>query len=179
MRRHPGPKVRSWEFAMMLGETADAIPAPGDGPAEWRRYAQYPVGVSVACVGLAAVIGLVVDDGAAKSSARLDAVRAALCIGGLFAMGIAVWLRPRAVPLLVLASATCLLARMGFSSEWDSGRLLAGFLAVVTGIGGVLMALPQFYRRVGVSLILLFHFGGLLAAVTGPSTGANQPPWLS
>jgi hypothetical protein len=164
---------------MMFGETADATPAPGDGPVEWRRYSQYPVGVGVACVGLAAVIGLAADNGAGQAGTALPAVRAALCIAGLFAMGLAVWLRPRAVPLLALASATCILARMGFSPDWDSGRLLAGFLAIVTGIGAALMALPQVYRRVGVSLIILFHFGSLLAAVTGPNTGGNAPPWLS
>ena len=163
---------------MMFGETSIATPAPGDGPAEWRKYFHYPVGVGVVLVGLAAVIGVFVDEGWAKSSRSLDVVRAIFCIGGLTAMGLAVWLRPRAVPVLALASATCLIARIGFSPEWDSGRLLAGFLTIVTGIGAVLMALPQFYRRVGVTLVLLYHFGSLLTAVTGPATQGNQA-WLS
>jgi hypothetical protein len=167
------------EFAIMLGESPELIPPPGDGPAEWRKYFKYPVGVGVAMVALAAAIGILVDEGLANSSRALDIVRALLCIGGVTAMGLAVWLRPRAVPVLVLACATCLLARIGFSPDWDSGRLLAGFLAIATGIGALLMALPQLYRRIGVSLIVLYHLGGLFAAVTGPSTQGNPPPWLS
>src|SRR5262245_30407471 len=163
---------------MMLGESATAVPSPGDGPAEWRKYFHYLLGVGVALVAVAAGIGVLVDESGASSSRSLNSVRALFCIGGIIAMGLAVWLRPRAVPVLALASATCVVARIGFSPDWDSGRLLAGFLAILAGIGAVLMALPQFYRRVGVTLLILFHFGSLLAAVTGPSTqGSNS--WLS
>src|SRR5262245_18821955 len=37
----PCPRSRSLEFAIMLGESPELIPPPGDGPAEWRKYFKY------------------------------------------------------------------------------------------------------------------------------------------
>src|SRR6266851_4104645 len=167
---------------MMYGETANASPVPGDGPAEWRDYVKYPIAVGVTMVSLGAVVGVVADyfaNESAKTSGSLSAIRVTLTIFGLMAMGVAVWLRPKAVPILAGACACCLAARLGFPQSWDSGRILAGLLTSITGIGAVLMALPQTYRRIGVTLIILYHFGSIVAAVTSPATGNFGTPWLT
>src|SRR5207244_5959125 len=52
----------------------------------------------------------------------------------------------------------------------------AGFGAIAAAIAAVLMAVPQTYRRVGVSLLVLFHFGGILVAVTNAPAG--KVAWL-
>jgi hypothetical protein len=77
--------------------------------------------------------------------------------------------------MLGLACLAAILACFGFHPEWDSGRIVAGFAAIVAGIAALLMALPRPIRRLGVSLLVLFHFGGILVAVT-----ADRPrPWIS
>jgi hypothetical protein len=58
---------------------------------------------------------------------------------------------------------------------WDSMRLATYFLSGVAALASVLMLLPRVLRRLAVSLILLFHFGGILVAVTS----VNPQPWLS
>ncbi|HEV3256311.1 MAG TPA: hypothetical protein VG013_05470 [Gemmataceae bacterium] len=58
---------------------------------------------------------------------------------------------------------------------WDSGRLLLRVLAAVAGACAVVVLLPRVAQRAVVSFVILFHFGGILSAVT------NVPPapWIS
>jgi hypothetical protein len=59
---------------------------------------------------------------------------------------------------------------------WDSAGLLYCVLATVAAVSGILVMVPRTMRRVAVSLLIIFHFGGILSAVT------NAPPnvpWLS
>jgi hypothetical protein len=91
----------------------------------------------------------------------------------LIATGAAVAVRPQSPLILGLAALSGLLAHGGMS--WDSGRLLIMFLTVVAGLAAVLMLMPSVIRRVTVSLIIVFHFGGILTAVTS----VPPQPWLS
>ena len=157
----------------------------GDGPATNPRLAWQIALGGVACCAVAAVINLATDGlkpnpESLSSETGLAAIaRLLLTVGGVFAAGIAVWLQPKLVGILSAACLTGLLARFGFHPAWDSGRLLVSFGSIVAGIAAVLMALPQTYRRIGVSVLVLLHFGSILAAVTGPPTYGYAAPWLS
>ena len=154
-------------------------------PAVESRRARWMILGGVTSVAVAAAINLAVSEWTQELESLADGprlstyVRLILTVGGLVAAGVAVSLRPNRPSFLALACLACLLARLGFHPAWDSGRLLAGFGAIAAGIGAVLMAVPQTYRRVGVSLLVLFHFGGILVAVTRPPSVQSEPPWLN
>src|SRR6266571_1433797 len=60
-------------------------------------------------------------------------------------------------------------------TTWDSAALLFRIATVLTAIGAVVVLLPSVGRRIVVSLVILFHFGGILTAVTS----VTPSPWLS
>src|SRR5439155_7618334 len=57
---------------------------------------------------------------------------------------------------------------------WDSLRLFLAVLAGFAFLAAPLVAAPPRWRRVGVSLLLLFHLGAVCAAVIGAPPG----PWI-
>jgi hypothetical protein len=63
--------------------------------------------------------------------------------------------------------------------EWESGRVLFGalFLAALGGV--VLVLLPVLARKLVLSLFVLFHFGGMVTAVTYVDPPGGTGPWLS
>ena len=124
-----------------------------------------------AAVLVATIIQLVAPD----SSRPVQAVQMLLIFAGALALGAANMLRPGYVRLLALACGACVLARFGIPEGYDSFRLVAGFGAMVSGVGAILFALPVNYRKVAASLLVLLHFGGILCAVTSP----DRQPWLS
>jgi hypothetical protein len=62
--------------------------------------------------------------------------------------------------------------------EWDSGLLFFAALFIVALCGALLVALPPLARRVALSLILLFHFGGMVTAVTSVDPPGGTTPYL-
>jgi hypothetical protein len=131
--------------------------------------------VGLGLSALAAVIGLVADylltaGPGVQSTARLLLVG----IGALVA-GSAVSLRPGLWPSWAIAAATALLAAVaGLPEHWDSGRLLASVFAGLAVSGAVLVAVPARVRLSVLSLLVVFHFGGILCATTLP----EPTPWL-
>jgi hypothetical protein len=154
-------------------EESQVIPQPGESPAEWRQYNWIALFAGLAAIALAALIGLAGD------SKTAVALRVILCSAGAFAVGIGIWLRPAHVGALLIAALAGVLGRFGFPEEWDSGRMLATFGAIVAALAAVLLALPRPYRRAVVVLLVLVHFGGILASTTGPATGNSPPPWTT
>jgi hypothetical protein len=78
--------------------------------------------------------------------------------------------------MLVLGSLTAYLASEGLHRvSWDSAALLFRVAMVLSAVSAVVVLLPSVGRRIVVSLVILFHFGGLLTAVTS----VNPSPWLS
>jgi hypothetical protein len=165
--------------------SAEVEPAPDEACATESRRAWRLILFGVASVAAAPVVNLAVDGWTSRlvglsSETGVSAFARLILTGtGLFAAGLAVSLRPNRPAILALACLTCVLARYGFQPAWDSGRLLAGFGAIVAGIATALMAVPQTYRRVGVSLLVLFHFGAILTAVTTPPSWKDEQAWLS
>ena len=64
-------------------------------------------------------------------------------------------------------------------AKWDSGTLLFGGLFILALAGAVLILLPSLARRVVISLFVLFHFGGMVVAVTAVDPPNSAGPWLS
>lgn len=124
-----------------------------------------------AAILVAAIIQLVAPN--LKPSGQ--AVQMLLVFIGAVAIGAANMIRPGHVRLLILASAACVLALFAIPDSFDSFRLVAGFGALVSASGAVLVALPINYRKIVVSVLVLLHFGGILCAVTAP----ERQPWLS
>jgi hypothetical protein len=86
--------------------------------------------------------------------------------------------RAKSAGLLALAALVPLLAYAAADKEWDSFRLLLTVLTALAVVGAVLVLLPRVARRVVVSLLLLFHFGGILTAVASVAPPGADPPWL-
>lgn len=166
---------------MNARETAG--PAPGEMPALLGSHWVWKAALAgLAGIAAAAAIGLVSGDAlfadaasAGKRSLTLDVLRLLLTATGAFAVGVSVSCVPRDPRLLGIAAISCFAGYFAFPPQWDSGRMVAIFGTAVAAIAALLMWLPQRWRRLGVSALVLLHFGGILTAVTGP--GAQ--PWLS
>jgi hypothetical protein len=77
---------------------------------------------------------------------------------------------------LVAGAFAAFLAGEGFDSiGWDSAGLLLRVITMVAAVGSVVVLLPSVGRRIVISLLILFHFGGILAAVTC----IDPAPWIS
>ena len=96
-------------------------------------------------------------------------------VAGMLLAGLAVARRPKDSLTLALASATALLAGLATHPEWDSVRLMQWVMAGVAGAVAVLVLLPQTAQRVAVSLFVLYHFAGILSAITSP----HPQPWMT
>jgi hypothetical protein len=94
---------------------------------------------------------------------------------GMVLAGFAIARRPKDSPTLALACATALLAGVATHPDWDSVRLMQWVMAAVAGAAAVLVLLPRTYQRLAVSLFVLYHFAGILSAITSPP----PTPWLT
>jgi hypothetical protein len=123
------------------------------------------------------------------SPAPLTLLNLALALGGLTVAGGAVWLRCRQADgsfeartetagLIALAAVVPLLVHVGLPREFDSGRLFLGVLLAVALASALLLLLPRGLRRLAVSLLIVFHFGGILTAVFSPPPPTGTPPWV-
>jgi hypothetical protein len=73
----------------------------------------------------------------------------------------------------------CLLGYLGMDSDWASGRMLFGALFIASLLAVALVLLPPVGRRVLLSLVLLYHFGGMAVAVTQVDPPGSTGPWVS
>lgn len=63
--------------------------------------------------------------------------------------------------------------------SWDSGMMACGVLSAVAAAGAVLVLLPVLARKIVISLLVLFHFGGILTAVCMVAPPNARAPWLA
>lgn len=112
-----------------------------------------------------------------------------LVFGGLIAAGAAIAIRPQS-PLVLGAAVVCgYLAYHGLPEHWDTIRLLILVLSVFATVACGLASfdaswrlldvghpgVPRTVRRVLVSLLIFFHFGGIATAVLN----VNPSPWFT
>jgi hypothetical protein len=81
--------------------------------------------------------------------------------------------------LVSLAGFTALLALFGADKSWDSIRLLFGVLFGLSLLAAAVVLLPATARRVAISLLIVFHFGGIVTAVTSIDPPGSTGPWVA
>jgi len=98
-----------------------------------------------------------------------------LVVGGLIAGGFAIASQPKRPLVLSLAAVTAGLAYWGVNPAWDSVRLVPFVMTLVAGAAAVALTLSRPAQYAVVSGFAVFHFVGVLSAITSP------PPqsWLS
>src|SRR5438132_11670984 len=105
------------------------------------------------------------------------AVWLVLLLVGLAGAAAAVAIRPGSWKILFSAAGVALLATIVSEQlKWDSSAAtLFWILTWVAAAAGGLVLMPQTARRVVVSLLIVFHFGGIFTAITA----APPQSWLS
>lgn len=87
--------------------------------------------------------------------------------------------RAESAGLLALAAFVALFAFWGMEESWDSGRIFLGVLIGVALVGSFLVLLPKTPRRIVIALLVLWHFGGIVASITAIAPRSDPPPWLA
>jgi hypothetical protein len=173
---------------MAMARTDPKKGEPRDGPVI-NPWVPLLVGVGLAL--LAALLPK--GSGTAGILARVVPV-----VAGLIAAGGAVSLRLRSAGAglderarsAVLVAVAALVPLLGYAAlddvdpttrelKWDSVCLLFEVMTAVGVVGAVLLLLPRIARRVVISVLVLFHFGGILTAVTSVPPPGADPPWLT
>jgi hypothetical protein len=147
-----------------------ALPAPENEPLFVNPWPWLAGGL--AATGLAAAAALAFSLG--------GPVRLVLVFGGVLAAAAGVVVRPGSARVLAAAAAAAFLASWGLYSRdnpaaWDSIRMVLTVTAAVALAAALLMLLPRVWRRVAVSVLIVFHFGGILSAVFSATPGM----WLA
>lgn len=136
---------------------------------------------SVAATGLAWVIPWVTTTFITSGSglAFFSGLRVTLLIIGLLAAAFAVCLRPRFAVGLGVAALSAGQAALAIPPEWDTIRMAITVASVFAAVCTGLVLLPRPLQRFAVSLAILFHFGGILVAVTSVPPPFAPAPWLA
>lgn len=105
----------------------------------------------------------------------LAAIAITLGIAGVISAAFAVVQRPTDSRVLGLAALTAGLSVFSAQPEWGAVRMMLTVLAAVGGVAAILFLLSQTTRRIVVSALVIFHFCGILSAITSPPS----TPWLT
>lgn len=125
------------------------------------------IGLAIAAVG---AIVQFIDLGSVSNCVAL-----ALGIAGTVIAGLAIVARPNDSRLLGIAVLTAAAGFLCAHSSWGSIRLLFGVMAMVAAVAAILFMVSRTTRLVVVSVLLLYHFAGVLSAITSPP----PTPWLT
>jgi hypothetical protein len=151
---------------MATDARAQTVPDPGPSVTWVYRLA----GVGAGTAAVAAALGF-----ASRYTATLSVTAGVLGVLGMIVAGFTVSRRPRDSAVLAAAALTAGLAGFATHPDWDSVRLMQWVMAGVAGVAAVVVLLPRTAQRVVVSLLVLFHFAGILSAITSPP----PTPWLT
>ncbi|HEY7329160.1 MAG TPA: hypothetical protein VH592_16070 [Gemmataceae bacterium] len=138
------------------------------------------MGVALACT----VLGL------AFSQTTLVPLRVTFLGAGLLVAGIAVarrlqttsWEledRVESAAVLAVSAIVALLTYLDIYAKWDSAELFVRVFMIVAVVGAFIVMLPRTGRRIAALAFVLFHFCGILTAVTSVPPRQDQPPWIS
>jgi hypothetical protein len=87
--------------------------------------------------------------------------------------------RLNSAALVSLAGLAALIGYLAMDPAWDSGKMFFAALFILALVGAVLVLLPPLGRRVLLSLLIVFHFGGIAVAITSVDPPNSTGPWLS
>jgi hypothetical protein len=87
--------------------------------------------------------------------------------------------RVETAAFLALSGFLALLSYGVMAEDWDSGKMFFAALLGVALAGAVLVLLPTTTRKVVLVLLVVFHFGGMLTAVTSVAPPNAPAPWVS
>ena len=146
------------------------------------------VGVGLGVMGLGWLVGSAFADPENPASWALP--RLLLLFGGLFTIGTGLirrfrrgtWEFPERIETAAMLSTSglgCLAGYFGMDADWVSGRMLFAALFIISLLGVLLVLLPPLARRVAISLVVLFHFGGMAVAITSVDPPGGSGPYLS
>jgi hypothetical protein len=138
--------------------------------------------------GLGAIAGAWLLGTAPEDSA--PGLRALLIAFGMLAMGTSLALhlpsaswdaagRRGSARLWLLALAGTIVARLALDPDQDSIAVLFRALTLISGVVAFLTLLPTVWRRLGISLLIVFHFIGLCTAIVIVPAPEGHPPWLA
>jgi hypothetical protein len=140
---------------MSSGESHTEAAAAGPFSNPWP--AMITAGSAAVCAWAVELVG----------GGRLGSLLLLLAAVSVLAAGVAVAVRPGSPQVVFLAALVALaVSWVGSSELWDSGRLALRVLAAVGLFAAGVLLLPSPWRRVAVSLVILFHFAGICVAVT-------------
>jgi hypothetical protein len=125
--------------------------------------------IGLGCAILGAAVQLV-------SFSTLSAA-AAITLGvvGVISAGLAIVRRPTDSRILGLAALTALAAVFSAHPDWGAVRMMLAVQAAIAGVAAVLFLLSSTARKVAVSALVIFHFCGIISAITSPPA----TPWLT
>lgn len=92
------------------------------------------------------------------------------------------WEWPARIESAALVSISGLAALAGWGGmhpDWVSGQMFYGALFLLSLTGSLVILLPSLYRKVALSLWVLFHFTGMAVCVTSVDPPGNTGPWVA
>src|SRR5262245_17326496 len=125
-------------------------------------------------IGLcAAAAGAIVQ--LASFSVLTSAIAVILGIVGVLIAGFAIVRRPTDSRILALAALTAFVAAFSAHESWGSIRMTFGVMTAVGTVAAILFTLSKTARQIAVSALVVFHFCGILSAITSPPA----TPWMT
>jgi hypothetical protein len=158
-------------------------PVIASAPGGWRLSRPWRFvlcGLGLTCVGIGfPLVGL--------EAPSFGVAHAVLVFAGLVVAGFAVSSRLtsagqeleerlESAGLVAVATFVALLGCLG--NPWDSARWFLGVLTAVGIAGSILVLLPSFARRLVATVLVVFHFGGILTAITSVEPPNGSTPWV-
>ena len=87
--------------------------------------------------------------------------------------------RLESAAVVSLAGLGALAGLSGMRTDWYSGLMFYVALFVLCLGGSILILLPGLARRIALSLLVLYHFGGMVVCATSIDPPNAQGPWVS
>lgn len=87
--------------------------------------------------------------------------------------------RVESAGVLAAAAFVAMFGYMSMDPNWDSGELFFGVVMGVAVAGSILVLLPRTGRRIAAVLFVMFHFCGILTAITSVQPRSEPPSWLA
>jgi hypothetical protein len=86
--------------------------------------------------------------------------------------------RVESAGVLAVSAFVALLSYLALDRTWDSGEIFLEALIGIALVGSFIVLLPRTGRRIAAVAFVLFHFCGILTAVSSVAPRQDPPPWL-